>query len=121
MAVILIVEDEFFVRQVAELMIGGWGHSTLSAVDGEGALSILRSAQPIDALFTDIRLKPDGLSGYELSQQARTLRPELRVLYTTGDSLTDKIKLLFVSGAHFLQKPYMPRGLQDSIEGLLAS
>ena len=121
MAVILIVEDEFFVRQLAELLIGGWGHSTLSAVDGEGALSILRSAQPIDALFTDIRLKPAGLNGYELAQQALALRPKLRVLYTSGDSLTDKIKLLFVAGAHFLPKPYASSELQDSVEGLLAS
>jgi CheY-like chemotaxis protein len=33
MAVILIVEDEFFIRGIAEVMIRGWGHQTLSATD----------------------------------------------------------------------------------------
>lgn len=121
MAVILIVEDEFFVRSIAEVMIQGWGHHTLSAVDADGALLLLRSPQPIDALFTDIRLKTAILDGYELAQQGIRLRPKLRVLYTTGNPLTDEMKALFVEGAHFISKPYTPRQLQDSIEGLLAA
>jgi hypothetical protein len=45
----------------------------------------------------------------------------LRVLYTTGNSITDKMKALFVEGAHFLPKPYVEQQLQDSMEGLLAA
>jgi CheY-like chemotaxis protein len=54
MAVILIVEDEVFTREIAEMMIQDWGHSTLSAGDVDEALSLLRSSQRIDAIFTDI-------------------------------------------------------------------
>ena len=121
MAVILIVEDEFFVRGIAEMMIQGWGHHTLSAVDGDGALLLLRSPQHIDALFTDIRLKTAILDGYELANQGVKLRPKMRVLYTTGNPLTEEMKALFVEGAHFLQKPYTPDHLQHSVEGLLAA
>ena len=60
MAVILVVEDEVFTRQVAEMMIQDWGHDTLSASDAGEALLLLRSARHIDALFTDIYLKDFG-------------------------------------------------------------
>lgn len=121
MAVILIVEDEFFVRGIAEMMIQSWGHHTLSAVDGNSALLFLRSPEPIDALFTDIRLKTEALDGYELATQGVRLRPAMRVLYTTGNPLTDAMRALFVDGAHFLQKPYTPQQLQHSVEDLLAA
>ncbi len=86
MAVILVVEDDVFIREIAEMMIQDWGHDTLSASDVDEALSLLRSPQHIDALFTDIYLKNAVLGGCELARQAITLRPELRVLYTTGNS-----------------------------------
>ena len=121
MAVILIVEDEFFIRGVAEVMIQGWGHQTLSATNQDEALALLRSPQRIDALFTDLRLKTSALDGCELARQALELRPELRVLYTTGNPLTDPVRALFVGGAHFLAKPYTPRRLQDAVEGMLAA
>ncbi len=120
MAVILIVEDDVFIREVAVMMIEGWGHATLSASDVDEALSLLRSPQNIDALFTDIYLKTEALGGCELARQAIKLRPELPVLYTTGNSVTDKLKALFVDGKHFLRKPYTQNQLQNSVEDLLA-
>jgi CheY-like chemotaxis protein len=121
MAVILIVEDEFFIRGIAEVMIRGWGHQTLSATDPDEALALLRSPQHIDVLFTDLRLKASALDGCELARQAMAIRPGLRVLYTTGNPLTDAMKALFVGGAHFLAKPYTPDSLQDAVEGMLAA
>ena len=84
-------------------------------------LCICNLAQPIDGLFTDIRLKSNVFGGFELARQATKLRPELRVLYTTGSSLTDKMRALFVDGAHFMQKPYTPAQLNDSMKELLAA
>ena len=121
MAVILIVEDDVFIREIADMMIQDCGHQTLSASDVDQALSILRDAQHIDALFTDIYLKTAVLGGCELVRQAIALRPKLRVLYTTGNTVTDKMKALFVEGTHFLGKPYTQQQLQDSVEEMLAS
>ena len=120
MAVILIVEDDVFIRDDAESMIQDWGHDILSASDVDEALSLLRSPQPIDALFTDVYLKRAVHGGYELAHQAIKLRLNLRVLYTTGNTIDDKMKTLFVDGAHFLQKPYTRFQLQNSVEALLA-
>ena len=120
MAVILIVEDDGFLRDDAEVMIQDWGHDILSASDVDEALVLLRSPQPIDALFTDIYLKRAILGGYELAHQAIKLRLNLRVLYTTGNTVDDEVKTMFVDGAHFLQKPYTRFQLQHSVEELLA-
>ena len=121
MAVILIVEDEALLRLLAETMIQDWGHQTLSSGDVDEALLLLRSPQPIAALFTDIRLKAGALDGFDLALEAIKLRPEMRVLYTTGSSVTDKMKAQFVKGAHLLPKPYLEQQLRDSLEGLLAA
>jgi len=121
MAVILIVEDDVFIREVAEMMIQDWGHQTLAACDVDEALTFLRSSQHIDALFTDIYLKTLVQGGCDLARQALALRPNLRVLYTTGNSLTDKMKALLIKGAHFLRKPYTQHQLKDSVNDMLAA
>ena len=120
MAVILVVEDDVFIREIAEMMIQDWGHQILSASDVDEALSQLRSPQHIDALFTDIYLKSAVLGGCDLAQQAIKLRPDLRVLYTTGNYVTEKMKSLFLEGTDCLRKPYTEHQLQDSVTHLLA-
>ena len=120
MAVILIVEDDVFIREVAEMLIQEWGHQTLCASDVDEALAILRSPQRIDALFTDIYLKTLVHGGCDLALQAIALRPGLRVLYTTGNTITDKMKALLTEGSHFLLKPYTQNQLHDSVKDMLA-
>ena len=90
MAVIVIAEDGLFIREIAEMMIQDWGHDTLSASDVDEALALLRSPQHLDALFADICLKHLVLGGCDLAHQAITLRPKLRMLYTTGNFVTTK-------------------------------
>lgn len=119
-SVILIVEDDFLIRELVEIMIQDFGHQTLSAGDVDEALSILRSSQHIDVLFSDIYLKTLVDGGCGLAREAVKLRPQLRVLYTTGNSITDKMKDQFIVGSHFLAKPYTPDQLRRSVVGLLA-
>jgi len=121
MAVILIVEDEVFTREIAEMMIQDWGHQTLVASDVDEALVILRSPQRIDALFTDIYLKAAVLGGCDLAHQAILLRPDLRVLYATGNFVTEQMRALFVDGKHCLSKPYTEQQLHGSVTELLAA
>ena len=120
MAVVLLVEDDAFIRELAAELIQEFGHHTHSASDMDEALLFLRSGQHVDALVADIRLGTNSLGGLELARQAIRLRPQLRVLYTTGSSI-NKFSDLFVDGAHFLRKPYTQSQLQTSIEQLLAA
>jgi CheY-like chemotaxis protein len=119
MAVILIVEDEPFTRQTAEFTIEDLGHQTLLAGDLKSALAHLSAPQQIDALFVDIRLDKLPLGGYDVANQAISLRPGLRVLYTSGTPLTVDMTDLFVGGGQFLQKPYSPAQLEFSVGELL--
>ena len=121
MAVILIVEDNVLIRETAEMVIQDRGHQVLSASDISEALLILRSPQHVDLLFTDIYLKKAVLGGCDLAREAVKLRPELRVLYTTGNVVTDVMKALFVEGTHCLRKPYAEHQLRASIEGMLVA
>ena len=84
-------------------------------------MALLRSPQHIDGLFTDIYLKSAVLGGCELAREAVKLRPGLRVLYTTGNFVTEQMKALFVAGSECLGKPYTPNQLQSSVEHMLAA
>jgi len=121
MATILVVEDDVFIREYAEAMIYDWGHEILSACDVPQALVHLRSAAHIDALFTDIYLKDEVHGGCDLARQAILLRPELRILYTTGNRVTDTLRALFATGTHFLPKPYTEDQLGLSVNNMLAA
>lgn len=105
MAVVLIVEDEEQVLVLAESYLQEHGHATRSADTIDGALAILES-QAVDVLFTDIGLHGNMHAGLELAKQARQRRSDLKVLYTTGQAVTDGMKALFVEGAKLLEKPY---------------
>src|SRR5665213_1645487 len=102
MAVILVVEDDVFIRQMAETMILDWGHQILSACDVPEALAHLQSPSHIDALFTDVYLKAEVHGGCDVARRAILLRPGLRILYTTANRVTDKLHALFAAGTHFL-------------------
>ncbi len=119
MAVILVVEDEMFIRQAAEWAIEDMGHTPLLAEDLASALVHLSSGQPIDALFVDIRLSALVSGGYDVANQAIGIRPDLRVLYTSGTPLVSDMSDQFVVGGQFLQKPYSPEQLTTSVGKLL--
>jgi CheY-like chemotaxis protein len=121
MAVILVVEDDVFIREMAISMIGDWGHRILSACDVPEALTHLRSQHHIDALFTDVNLKAETLGGCDVARQAILLRPGLRVLYTTATREPDKMQARFAAGTHFLSKPYTEQQLDLSVKNLLAA
>jgi CheY-like chemotaxis protein len=121
MAVILVVEDDVFIREMAESMIQDLGHKTLSACDVPEALVHLKSSDHIDALFTDVNLKTEILGGCDVARLGVLLRPGLRVLYTTATREPDKMHARFAAGTHFLSKPYTERQLGLSVQSLLAA
>ncbi|MEQ1782677.1 MAG: response regulator [Hyphomonadaceae bacterium] len=121
MAIILVVEDEMFTREVAGMSLEDQGHSVLFADSVETAMLVLKSNLPIDALFTDVYLNTAIFGGCDVATLAKAIRPGLRVLYTTGNCATEQLKSMFVTGSHFLGKPYTPNQLHASIDGMLAS
>jgi hypothetical protein len=115
MARVLLVEDEASVLIFAEIVLQGLGHSTLSAGSQTAALALFNDPGGVDLLFTDIRLPDSDLGRFELAQEARDRNPSLKVLYTTGEIVSDRMKVLYVDGAKMLRKPYTDVELEDAI------
>ena len=97
---------------LAESYLREQGHLTLSASTMEQALTLLDVTEGIDLLFVDVGLWEDRNIGLDLATQAILRKPNLKVLYTTGQSVTDGMRALFVEGSALLQKPYTVEQLQ---------
>ena len=80
---VLVVEDDEAVRNYSADALRELGYRVLEAADGHLALRLLESGEPVDLLFTDVVL-PGGMTGAQLAAQARALRAEVKVLFTTG-------------------------------------
>src|SRR4029434_3637805 len=106
MAVILIVEDEEQVRVLAESFLQAEGNKTLSAATVEQALALIEGEEPVDLLFVDLKIQDDLEGGLKLAKKAVEARPELQVLYTSGQAVTDGMTALFVEKSAFCAKPY---------------
>jgi len=118
MAIVLIVEDEEQVRVLAESYLNEQGHRTISAATAEEALAALTAldvSERVDLLFTDIGLHGDLHAGLQLAKQAVEQRPELKVLYTTGQGVTDGMMAMLVKDSAVLPKPYTVDQLQQSM------
>ncbi len=119
MAIVLVAEDEDHVRVLAEGIIQEMGHETLSARTVKEATTLLEADQHVDLLFTDIMFFGELHGGIELAQEAVRLRPNLLVLYTTDDEVTDGMRAMFVERSAFLPKPYTPEQLIRSVTEIL--
>ena len=80
---ILLVEDDEDVLAVTAESLKELGYRVVTAADAARALEILRGHQPIDLLFSDVII-PGGTNGAQLAVTARRVRPELKVLLTSG-------------------------------------
>jgi CheY-like chemotaxis protein len=116
---ILLVEDEPSVRAVAGRILSSAGYRVTPAANGTEALANFAAADPpVDLVVTDLVMP--GIGGRELADRLRSLRPELRVLYTSGYT-DDEVLLRGVAeeGVHFIPKPASrPEMLQKVREAL---
>ena len=120
-ATILLVENGEILRPLLVEILQREGHEVLAAKDGGEALSIWDQHQgQLDLIVTDVVMP--GMSGKELAERLRSLRPEVKVIYISGyeSSLlcTDN---KFGPEAVFLQKPFRPAELIQLVREVLAS
>ncbi|WP_375159539.1 PAS domain S-box protein [Bradyrhizobium sp. RDT46] len=118
---ILIAEDDPFVRSSTIRRVEALGYRVVAAVNGKDALQQLRTDPGIDMLFTDI-VMPGGMSGWELAEQARRIRPSLPVLFTSGYALETLVEQ---GRAHaqaiVLTKPYRKAELAQRLRDAFAA
>jgi PAS domain S-box-containing protein len=81
-ATVLVVDDEENIREILAEMLMTADHEVLTAVDGAEALHKLQNTPSVDLVLTDLGLP--GMSGYEVAQEMKRLRPDLLVGLVTG-------------------------------------
>src|SRR3954454_15581259 len=86
---VLVVEDVPQIRATAVQMFQELGCEVFDAYNGHDALKILEARPEIQVLFADVRMP--GMSGPELAQAARRLRPDLRIVLTSGYVSRDEV------------------------------
>lgn len=114
----LVVEDNPSVLKTTIRILRRLGYSLIEAQDGMQAVDIRQSDIKIDILFSDVSM-PNGMSGLELVEKARSFDPNLRVLMTSGHAV-ELWKDRFAEGKiAFIAKPYMPNELSNALTALL--
>lgn len=105
--VILVVEDDWLLRQAmtSEMRSAGW--QVLEASTGEAALTLPGTTGHVDLLVTDIRLAGE-LSGWDVAQGFRSRFSDLPIIYVSGNS-PDSARM--VPHSTFLSKPWAPAEL----------
>lgn len=117
---ILVVEDEPRVRRVAVARLRQAGYGIVEAAAGAEALSLLAKHPEVALLFTDVII-PGGMTGDELAHRARLLRPDIRVLFTSGYAEPTISGRQLSGDAEWLAKPYTARELESRLRKLLDS
>ena len=117
--IVLVVEDEGMLRELACEFLQSSGYTVLEAGNGSKAVEISRGHRgPIHLLMTDAIMP--GMSGRELAQRLHEERPETKVLYVSG--YTDDSVLrngLLEPGTAFLQKPFTRDSLARKVREVL--
>ena len=112
---VLVVDDDDMVRDFVVRRLASLGYQVSEAPDGPAGLEIIRARDDIDLLLTDV-VMPGGMSGRDLAEEAAKLRPELRILFTSGyseNSIVHDSRL--DQGVELLQKPYRRQELAQRL------
>jgi PAS domain S-box-containing protein len=118
---VLLVEDDELVRNVERQVLEECGYVVLEAGDPRQALEIVASHdRPIHLLLTDVVMP--GMSGRELVERLGTLRPEVKVLYSSGYADDSVVRHgVLEAEVAFLPKPFTLAGLAGKVREVLDS
>jgi signal transduction histidine kinase len=112
--VVLVVEDEAAVLEMAVESLSELGYRTLTATHAAEALERLKGPERIDILFSDV-VMPGGMNGVELATHARALRAGLRVLLASGYTGSALGEQGVPVDLPLLSKPYRREDLADKL------
>jgi DNA-binding response OmpR family regulator len=113
---LLVVDDDAALCHLTRLLLAQYGYTALHALNGEAALHVsTRYPGQIDLLLVDIAMA--GMSGPQLAQALRTVRPNMQLLFMSG--LVTEKNFQGVLGGSFIRKPFSPSGLVQTIQAIL--
>jgi PAS domain S-box-containing protein len=116
---VLLVEDEASVRDLVRLMLASAGYRVLPTGDVDAALDHCRDHEgPIHLMLTDVVMPKMG--GRQLADAARSIRPDLKVLYMSGYTDEAVVQHGVANPLEtFLEKPIRKADLLERIRSAL--
>ena len=116
---ILVVEDNELLLSSIAAMLGDQGYRVLTTPNGATALQVLGSEREVHLLFTDVGL-PGDLNGRQLADEVKRLRPDLKILFTTGYTRNAIIHQGRLDpGIEWIGKPFTHAALVTKIQRVL--
>lgn len=117
--VVLLVEDEFLIRDLIQASLEDADFSVAAAGHGGEAIKLLDgSDSSVSALITDVRLG-EGPDGWAVARHARKLKPNLPVIYFSGHSAADWPSE-GVPNSVYLQKPLTAPQIVKAVQKVVA-
>ncbi len=121
MKTILVVDDDPWLLEMVGDLLAKERYRVLRAPGGEAALRAAEQhAGPIDLLLADVVMP--GMSGRELADRLRHLRPEVKVIYMSAFSpevMGEHAAL--EANAPFVSKPFTTEYLVQRVQEVLGS
>ena len=116
----LVVDDEPEIREAAAAMLTHLGFQCLTATEGAEAVDLVRT-RGAELRLVLLDLSMPKLDGREAFQAIQALRPELKVILSSGFDLQEAARDIVGQGlAGFLQKPYLLESLHQAVQSALA-
>ncbi len=116
--VILLVEDESFVREVTRQVLEHGGYKVLEAASPDEALRLAGGYRGhIDLLLTDMVMP--GMNGAELAGELHRRLPGLATVCMSGYAESDVVRKMRMTSATHIQKPFTVEALLSRIDGAL--
>lgn len=118
---ILLAEDEFVVRKLTKQVLEEYGNKVIEAIDGEDAIKKFVDNQDfIDLLIFDIIMP--RMSGQEAYERIKKIRPDIRVLLTSGypSDFINKERIIN-EGISFVSKPVSPDKLMKKVKEVMTN
>lgn len=114
---VLLVEDDGIIRDSVQTSLEDAGVAVVTAGHGGDAIVILDGGDSsVTALVTDVRLG-EGPDGWAVARYARKVRPELPVIYLSGQSASEWPSE-GVPNSIFLQKPFGPGQIVKAVRSV---
>jgi CheY-like chemotaxis protein len=114
---VLVVEDEALLLMLIAESLREGGFNVHEAGEAQSALSLLRAHNDIRLMLTDIRMP--GMNGFQLTDAAVAIKPDLKVMLMTGYSEDALPQKLTAAGVRVLRKPFDTDSLPEMAKAIL--
>lgn len=117
--VVLVADDELFIRETIMRTLEDRGYRVLTAQDGTEALAVYAGNQKeIDIVVTNVEMP--FMDGPALCRALKKLNPDVRILVSSGHKQREKVQEIKSCGVdQFLAKPYTADQLADRVKNIL--